>query len=98
MRRLVDRARCSHETTAGEALRQMLERRLDNVVFRLGLASTRCHASSSVMATSSSMGAGAGRGCDAGRDPAPPHLGGKAVLRSVAPEGDIALAVHTPAE
>lgn len=41
MRRLVDRARRNRETTAGEALLQMLERRLDNVVFRLGLASTR---------------------------------------------------------
>jgi small subunit ribosomal protein S4 len=41
MRRLVDRARRSHETTAGEALLQLLERRLDNIVFRLGLASTR---------------------------------------------------------
>jgi len=41
MRRLVDRARRNHETTAGEALLQMLERRLDNVVFRLGLAATR---------------------------------------------------------
>ena len=41
MRRLVDRARRNHETTAGEALLQGLERRLDNVVFRLGLAATR---------------------------------------------------------
>ena len=41
MRRLVDRARRRRETTAGEALLQMLEARLDNVVFRLGLASTR---------------------------------------------------------
>ncbi len=41
MRRLVDRARRSHETTAGEALLESLERRLDNVVFRLGLAATR---------------------------------------------------------
>ncbi len=41
MRRLVDRARRNRETTAGEALLQMLERRLDNVVFRLGLAATR---------------------------------------------------------
>jgi small subunit ribosomal protein S4 len=41
MRRLVDRARRNHETTAGEALLQLLERRLDNVVFRLGLAATR---------------------------------------------------------
>ena len=41
MRRLVDRARRNHETTAGEALLQVLERRLDNVVFRLGLAATR---------------------------------------------------------
>lgn len=41
MRRLIDRARRNRETTAGEALLQMLERRLDNVVFRLGLASTR---------------------------------------------------------
>jgi small subunit ribosomal protein S4 len=41
MRRLVDRARRNHETTAGEALLQLLERRLDNVAFRLGLASTR---------------------------------------------------------
>lgn len=41
MRRLVDRARRNREATAGEALLQLLERRLDNVVFRLGLASTR---------------------------------------------------------
>lgn len=41
MRRLVDKARRNHETTAGEALLQMLERRLDNVVFRLGFAATR---------------------------------------------------------
>jgi small subunit ribosomal protein S4 len=41
MRRLVGRARRNHETTAGEALLRMLERRLDNVVFRLGLAATR---------------------------------------------------------
>lgn len=41
MRRLVSRARRRHETTAGEALLEALERRLDNVVFRLGLASTR---------------------------------------------------------
>lgn len=42
MRRLVARARRSgRETTAGEALLEALERRLDNVVFRLGLASTR---------------------------------------------------------
>lgn len=41
MRRLVARARRRHETTAGEALLEALERRLDNVVFRLGLASTR---------------------------------------------------------
>jgi small subunit ribosomal protein S4 len=41
MRRLVDKARRNRETTAGEALLEMLERRLDNVVFRLGLASTR---------------------------------------------------------
>ena len=41
MRRLVDKARRNRETTAGEALLQSLERRLDNVVFRLGLASTR---------------------------------------------------------
>lgn len=41
MRRLVDRARRNRETTSGEALLQMLERRLDNIVFRLGLAATR---------------------------------------------------------
>ena len=41
MRRLVSRARRHHESTAGEALMELLERRLDNVVFRLGLASTR---------------------------------------------------------
>lgn len=41
MRRLVGRARRHHESTAGEALIELLERRLDNVVFRLGLASTR---------------------------------------------------------
>jgi small subunit ribosomal protein S4 len=41
MRRLVDKARRNRETTAGEALLQTLERRLDNIVFRLGLASTR---------------------------------------------------------
>lgn len=41
MRRLISKARRKHETTAGEALLQSLERRLDNVVFRLGLASTR---------------------------------------------------------
>jgi small subunit ribosomal protein S4 len=41
MRRLVGRARRHHESTAGEALMELLERRLDNVVFRLGLASTR---------------------------------------------------------
>lgn len=41
MRRLVARARRRHETTAGEALLEALERRLDNVVFRLGLAATR---------------------------------------------------------
>jgi small subunit ribosomal protein S4 len=41
MRRLVGRVRRHHESTAGEALMELLERRLDNVVFRLGLASTR---------------------------------------------------------
>jgi len=41
MRRLVGKARRNRETTAGEALLELLERRLDNVVFRLGLASTR---------------------------------------------------------
>lgn len=41
MRRLIQKARRNHETTAGEALLELLERRLDNVVFRLGLASTR---------------------------------------------------------
>jgi small subunit ribosomal protein S4 len=41
LRRLVDRARRNREVTAGEALLELLERRLDNVVFRLGLASTR---------------------------------------------------------
>ena len=41
MRRLVGRARRRHDSTAGEALIELLERRLDNVVFRLGLASTR---------------------------------------------------------
>ena len=41
MRRLVQKARRHHESTAGEALMELLERRLDNVVFRLGLASTR---------------------------------------------------------
>ena len=41
MRRLIEKARRSHETTAGEALLESLERRLDNVVFRLGLAATR---------------------------------------------------------
>jgi small subunit ribosomal protein S4 len=41
MRRLIGKARRRHETTAGEALLQLLERRLDNVIFRLGLASTR---------------------------------------------------------
>jgi small subunit ribosomal protein S4 len=41
MRRLIQKARRNRETTAGEALLELLERRLDNVVFRLGLASTR---------------------------------------------------------
>jgi small subunit ribosomal protein S4 len=41
MRRLIQKARRKHETTAGEALLALLERRLDNVVFRLGLAATR---------------------------------------------------------
>lgn len=41
MRRLVDRARRNREATAGEAMLELLERRLDNVLFRLGLASTR---------------------------------------------------------
>jgi small subunit ribosomal protein S4 len=41
MRRLIVRARRNREVTAGEALLELLERRLDNVVFRLGLASTR---------------------------------------------------------
>ena len=41
MRRLVERARRNREATAGEALLQSLERRLDNVLFRLGLAATR---------------------------------------------------------
>jgi len=41
MRRLVSKARRHHDSTAGEALMELLERRLDNVVFRLGLASTR---------------------------------------------------------
>lgn len=41
MRRLVGKARRHHDSTAGEALIELLERRLDNVVFRLGLASTR---------------------------------------------------------
>ena len=42
MRRLVAKARrAGRETTAGEALLESLERRLDNVVFRLGLAATR---------------------------------------------------------
>jgi small subunit ribosomal protein S4 len=41
MRRLVGRARRNREATTGEALLELLERRLDNVVFRLGLASTR---------------------------------------------------------
>jgi len=41
MRRLIQKARRNHETTAGEALLELLERRLDNVVFRLGLAATR---------------------------------------------------------
>src|ERR1700755_3256230 len=40
MRRLIQKAHRNHETTAGEALLQLLERRLDNVVFRLGLAAT----------------------------------------------------------
>jgi small subunit ribosomal protein S4 len=41
MRRLVGKARRNREATAGEALLELLERRLDNVVFRLGLAFTR---------------------------------------------------------
>jgi small subunit ribosomal protein S4 len=41
MRRLVERARRNREATAGEALLELLERRLDNIVFRLGLAATR---------------------------------------------------------
>ena len=41
MRRLVSKARRHHDSTAGEARMELLERRLDNVVFRLGLASTR---------------------------------------------------------
>src|ERR1044072_8694768 len=41
MRRLAAGPRRNQETTAGEALLQGLERRLDNVVFRLGLAATR---------------------------------------------------------
>lgn len=41
IRRLVDRARRQREVTAGEALLQLLERRLDNIVFRLGFATTR---------------------------------------------------------
>lgn len=41
IRRLVDRAHRQRDLTAGDALLQLLERRLDNVVFRLGLATTR---------------------------------------------------------
>lgn len=41
MRRLVHRARRNREATAGEVLLGLLERRLDNIVFRLGLAATR---------------------------------------------------------
>lgn len=41
MRRLAARASRRHDTTSGEALLEALERRLDNVVARLGLASTR---------------------------------------------------------
>ncbi len=44
IRRLVDRARRQREVTAGEALLQLLERRLDNVIFRLGFAATRAQA------------------------------------------------------
>lgn len=41
MRRLIQKARRDRGTTAGEALLELLERRLDNVVYRLGLAATR---------------------------------------------------------
>jgi small subunit ribosomal protein S4 len=41
MRRLIDLARRQREVTAGEALLALLERRLDNIVFRLGFAATR---------------------------------------------------------
>ena len=41
MRRLVDKARRNRDATTGEALLELLERRLDNIVFRLGLAWTR---------------------------------------------------------
>src|ERR1700755_2276177 len=41
MRRLIGEARLPADAPAGEALMELLERRLDNVVFRLGLASTR---------------------------------------------------------
>ncbi len=40
-RNLVAKARRRRDVTTGEALLELLERRLDNVVFRLGLATTR---------------------------------------------------------
>ncbi|MDQ8044292.1 MAG: 30S ribosomal protein S4 [Solirubrobacteraceae bacterium] len=43
-RRYIAAAMGRRDVTAGEALLQMLELRLDNVVFRLGLASTRAQA------------------------------------------------------
>jgi small subunit ribosomal protein S4 len=44
IRRLIDLARRQREVTAGEALMTLLERRLDNVIFRLGFAATRAQA------------------------------------------------------
>ncbi len=43
-RRLIAQATGRRDVTAGEALLQLLEQRLDNVVYRLGLAATRAQA------------------------------------------------------
>lgn len=43
-RRYVEKAMKRRDVTTGEALLQTLERRLDNVVYRLGLANTRAQA------------------------------------------------------
>jgi ribosomal protein S4 len=41
LRRLLEEARRRQDATTGEVLLELLERRLDNVVYRLGLAGTR---------------------------------------------------------